>query len=544
LLIYELLASMMPGSENGKVNLLGFLDCKKLFGFDISLPVIGSLKADALQTLCTGFLGQANSKIFDFAEEQYMALGITANGRAEFARGGDTCDRASTGAGCKAQEVKRGLWEGKGTISGKSYNIDGLWAAHRASLDRVPAYVYGDKTVAEFKAERSVCQRKLQEASEARKMTDQMKAEGKVTNQNCLMGSFDKPEGRATNNYCAQDVCKGMSIVVCSGGQFNSAYAKATGPEIIKAANQHCAKNAGAGVNDCATNPEIINGGKGITNKECIEKSCIEACIDNPSILVCEAKGKVLGSGNDDKGVAAMNEVCGAGYVSSEDGSLIVGASCSGAKTACASQCGVAGCLMNSEAGCGDPEAPAVPSIRAVWNIFDDNGAGPCTGKNAGQFVCEDGKVKNAEFGTALIAGMRPDKGTIKASSDPGYKLFFDPNNKARLGKLVAGTDATLGAAGVEVLSGEKWILSIPAETGCSSRRVSMRILGDGRKVKIANGSTTYHDAVIDQWTLVALNLGSASGLVSLEITTSTNDSSGFKMMRLDEIKVEAVCAP
>jgi len=279
----------------------------------------------------------------------------------------------------------------------------------------------------------------------------------------------------------------------------------------------------GTTVNDCATNPEIINGGKGITNEECYKDSCNNAaCIDNPSILVCEKKGTRLSE-------TAVKDACGAASFD-EEGEITN--QCTGAITACAGKCDtVPGCMMNSEAGCGNPETPAVPSIRVVWDKFNDGGAG---------FV-NDGKVNNKDFGDFLADGLKPDKGSVSSHSE--YRLFLAPTTKR--GKLVAGTDGTLGAAGIEVLngSGVEWRLTVPAETDCTKRKVSMKIFGDGRKIKITGGDKDY-EAVIDQWTLVEVELGSTSGTVTLKITTSTNDSTGFKMMRLDEIKVEAVCKP
>lgn len=518
LFVYQMLSSFMPPDANGKFDLLNFIDCEKLFSKDINVPIIGSMGAEGLAALCKSFVGQATNKIFDLADSKYITLGITADGGARFGQGSGDCEPSDSKTGCKAMEISDGVWNGEGTMKGATYDIDGVWTGHRDSLSKAPQYRYGEQSIEEFKAERSVCMRKLRTAAAA--------ANSKLdSNEACLLGSFDNPEGRSQNNACSDKRCyDNPSVVVCKvvddKGVFDIKYAKADQKSIIKDANDACKPNPTDP--GCIANPEVINGGLGVSNAQCITNCKLKGCMDNPTILVCDAEGAAIDT-------AKLKDVCG-GTTLEDCAPKVV--------KACEGKCDTAACIMNSDSGCDSvTEAPTpVPDVLATWTLFNN-------GTSTGYIV--DGKVNNVEFAKDIKLGLKAD--TKKAGLTSATLQFAGSGDP----KFVTGSDGKFGAAGASKwtsTANQKWVIKAES-TKCTHLEVTMKIYGDGRTIEVdASGiSGGKKSLVIDQWTNVDIKM--IPSAITLEVVVSSSSepngsSDSYKMLRIDDVVIKGVCTP
>lgn len=539
-LVLDIFGKLVPGAvEDGKLKLNGIINCGKLLGIKesgIKIPIVNmTITPDEINFVCGIGLKFLDDKVVDFAEQQFINTNLNLSGSAELAN--DGCSDSVNGA-CYSDSLKNGLWSGKGSMSGKQAAITGVWAAGKTK-DSVPELTYGDKTLDAYMAEHSVCRKVLSK--------DEDKIE--TTNQACLGGSFDNPAGRVSNNKCSNDACKGQDgIVVCTKeGAFNALYASASAAEIIKAANKDC---LGKTQGPCTTNPEIINGGNGLTNKDCMGhySEYKEQCDSNPSIAVgADETGKI------DYIVANCCDLldCDPSKYSSlthdcvsdnTDGNTYLcdknwKQTCS--TRLCSGQCNTPACVMNSEVtNCKDVDdsgnevvAPKPAVIVASWR-FDD-----VSKKNE-----LDDAMKNATFEGGYT-------GELKLT-------FVEPCNEKASYKLVTGSDGALGAIGTDANASDckqssdlkKGYLKISGNVDkMEITRVTFNVMGVGRKIVFGEGDeidqksnlTATSDAA---WQNMSIDIEDGKNLnvyIAPAFDTKTQETFD-KLMRIDDIVIYA----
>lgn len=540
-LVLDIFGKLIPDAvEDGKLKLNGIINCGKLLGIKesgIKIPIVNmTITPDEINFVCGIGLKFLDDKVVDFAEQQFINTNLNLSGSAELAN--DGCSDSVNGA-CYSDSLKNGLWSGKGSMSGKQAAITGVWAAGKTK-DSVPELTYGDKTLDAYMAEHSVCRKVLSK--------DEDKIE--TTNQACLGGSFDNPAGRVSNNKCSNDACKGQDgIVVCTKeGAFNALYASASAAEIIKAANKAC---LGKTQGPCTTNPEIINGGNGLTNEDCIDhySEYEEQCKNNPSIAVGEG-----GTGTIDYIVANCCDLLEEGKQSkcnssthdcvpdNTDGNTYLcdknwKQTCS--TRLCSGQCNTAACVMNSEVtNCKDVDdsgnevvAPKPAVIVASWRF--------------------DGVSKKNELDDAM------KNATFEGGYTGELKLtFVEPCNEKASYKLVTGSDGALGAIGTDANASDckqssdlkKGYLKISGNVDkMEITRVTFNVMGVGRKIVFGEGDeidqksnlTATSDAA---WQNMSIDIEDGKNLnvyIAPAFDTKTQETFD-KLMRIDDIVVYA----
>ncbi len=540
-LVLDIFGKLVPGAvEDGKLKLNGIINCGKLLGIKesgIKIPIVNkTITPDEINFVCGIGLKFLDDKVVDFAEQQFINTNLNLSGSAELAN--DGCSDSVNGA-CYSDSLKNGLWSGKGSMSGKQAAITGVWAAGKTK-DSVPELTYGDKTLDAYMAEHSVCRKVLSK--------DEDKIE--TTNQACLGGSFDNPAGRVSNNKCSNDACKGQDgIVVCTKeGAFNALYASASAAEIIKAANKAC---LGKTQGPCTTNPEIINGGNGLTNEDCIDhySEYEEQCKNNPSIAVGEG-----GTGTIDYIVANCCDLleedkqskCSSSthdcVPDNTDGNTYLcdknwKQTCS--TRLCSGQCNTPACVMNSEVtNCKDVDdsgnevvAPKPAVIVASWRF--------------------DGVSKKNELDDAM------KNATFEGGYTGELKLtFVEPCNEKASYKLVTGSDGALGAIGTDANASDckqssdlkKGYLKISGNVDkMEITRVTFNVMGVGRKIVFGEGDeidqksnlTATSDAA---WQNMSIDIEDGKNLnvyIAPAFDTKTQETFD-KLMRIDDIVVYA----
>lgn len=524
-LILSIFGELIPGAydeETGKLDLANIIKCSKMLniGSGFKIPVVNiSITPEMVDFVCGIALPKADDYATSFAEQKYVNLNIDLTGSAQLSS--DKCVTRK-GTACVSESLKNGIWSGKGSMSGKKSAITGAWVALRnGSSYEYPELSYGEQSLDEYMAANSIC-RKVLSADDT----------VETTNKACLGGSFDNPKARPSGNKCSNDGCKGKKgIVVCnSDGSFNAAYANATAAEIIKAANDAC-----KGSDDdesCKNNPEIINGGHGLTNQECMKDSTLAVCeSDNPSIVVYK-------DGNGSYTYDA--ESC------STSDKQLTAAEC--ATKACTGKCSEPGCVMNSEVvGCKDSEEegakpqPVAAEQLAVWNF----------GKYA----------KLAELKSALNEGVPCDVCPI---GDVGMKVTFDSDTgtdcSAADVKLVQGSDGKLGAVGTNATVSECGtesdgkagrILVKGKADGYKITKITFNVLGAGRRIGYGledkTVSTSYNspENTWDNRTLEIadgqLNYGES---FTFFVGPTGNATADMPAMRIDDIIVYGIKNP
>lgn len=540
-LVLDIFGKLVPDAvEDGKLKLNGIINCGKLLGIKesgIKIPIVNmTITPDEINFVCGIGLKFLDDKVVDFAEQQFINTNLNLSGSAELAN--DGCSDSVNGA-CYSDSLKNGLWSGKGSMSGKQAAITGVWAAGKTK-DSVPELTYGDKTLDAYMAEHSVCRKVLSK--------DEDKIE--TTNQACLGGSFDNPAGRVSNNKCSNDACKGQDgIVVCTKeGAFNALYASASAAEIIKAANKAC---LGKTQGPCTTNPEIINGGNGLTNEDCIDhySEYEEQCKNNPSIAVGEG-----GTGTIDYIVANCCDLLEEGKQSkcnssthdcvpdNTDGNTYLcdknwKQTCS--TRLCSGQCNTPACVMNSEVtNCKDVDdsgnevvAPKPAVIVASWRF--------------------DGVSKKNELDDAM------KNATFEGGYTGELKLtFVEPCNEKASYKLVTGSDGALGAIGTDANASDckqssdlkKGYLKISGNVDkMEITRVTFNVMGAGRKIVFGEGDgidqksnlTATSDTA---WQNMSIDINGGNKLnvyIAPAFDTKTQETFD-KLMRIDDIVVYA----
>ena len=577
-LAYQILGSLIGMDEYGKADLLKVIDCDSLFAHDLSLPVLGQITAEGLQSLCTTFLEVTNGKIFEIADAKEASTNIVFDVGTAMAEGKSS---KCTDGKCQAKTLINGTWEGRGSfkatdadgqISTKKYDAAALWLAaiDKAGLEGL-AYNTGDdeKDLDAWKKERSVCALILNQAAARVKVEEQITG-GNPTNRACLGGTFngDSSERRDPEvNFCKLDGCQNNpSIVVCTTemdtttgkekGVFNEKYANASQETILSDAMASCYKAYHEATGDadkatiekaCNKNAEVEGWNNPVTNVACkknqTDGTCTGACADesNISIVVCGAKD---GSGklcfNKDDGYACYRK--------------------NASKACFTNGCG-GDCMNNlSEAVvCGERE----DHVLAVWTNFDGNGS----------IVSDDGKDLN-KLADYVKAGLKPDAKSCDANElvcnalEDKLKLTVrDLPDGAKI-KVVAGSDndGKLPALGISKLGTGKITITLPEllkiwddnasiENGnseCSDYQLTMKILGDGRKLK-ANWNVTEDGSGITTNGAYKLFTPATAKApfhaegkkepFTLRMITNPEDESD-KMLRIDEIKLTAKCYP
>lgn len=539
-LVLDIFGKLVPGAvEDGKLKLNGIINCGKLLGIKesgIKIPIVNmTITPDEINFVCGIGLKFLDDKVVDFAEQQFINTNLNLSGSAELAN--DGCSDSVNGA-CYSDSLKNGLWSGKGSMSGKQAAITGVWAAGKTK-DSVPELTYGDKTLDAYMAEHSVCRKVLSK--------DEDKIE--TTNQACLGGSFDNPAGRVSNNKCSNDACKGQDgIVVCTKeGAFNALYASASAAEIIKAANEAC---RGKTDGSCTTNPEIINGGKGLTNKDCMGhyNEYKEQCDSNPSIAVgADETGKIdyivanccdLLDGDQSKCSSSTHDC----VPDNTDGNTYLcdknwKQTCS--TRLCSGQCNTPACVMNSEVtNCKDVDdsgnevvAPKPAVIVASWRF--------------------DGVSKTNELNDAM------KNATYEGANTGTLKLTFEkPCNEEASYKLVTGSDGALGAIGTDANASDckqssdlkKGYLKISGNVDkMEITRVTFNVMGAGRKIVFGEGDkieqTSNLTATSDTaWQSMSIDIEDGKNLnvyIAPAFDTKTQETFD-KLMRIDDIVIYA----
>lgn len=539
-LVLDIFGKLIPDAvEDGKLKLNGIINCGKLLGIKesgIKIPIVNmTITPDEINFVCGIGLKFLDDKVVDFAEQQFINTNLNLSGSAELAN--DGCSDSVNGA-CYSDSLKNGLWSGKGSMSGKQAAITGVWAAGKTK-DSVPELTYGDKTLDAYMAEHSVCRKVLSK--------DEDKIE--TTNQACLGGSFDNPAGRVSNNKCSNDACKGQDgIVVCTKeGAFNALYASASAAEIIKAANKAC---RGKTDGPCTTNPEIINGGNGLTNKDCIDhySEYEEQCKNNPSIAVGEGGTETIDYivanccdllGDDQSKCSSSTHDC---VPDKTDGNTYLCGknwkqTCS--TRLCSGQCNTPACVMNSEVtNCKDVDdsgnevvAPKPAVIVASWRF--------------------DGVSKKNELDDAM------KNATFEGGYTGELKLtFVEPCNEKASYKLVTGSDGALGAIGTDANASDckqssdlkKGYLKISGNVDkMEITRVTFNVMGVGRKIVFGEGDeidqksnlTATSDAA---WLNMSIDIEDGKNLnvyIAPAFDTKTQETFD-KLMRIDDIVIYA----
>lgn len=539
-LVLDIFGKLIPDAvEDGKLKLNGIINCGKLLGIKesgIKIPIVNmTITPDEINFVCGIGLKFLDDKVVDFAEQQFINTNLNLSGSAELAN--DGCSDSVNGA-CYSDSLKNGLWSGKGSMSGKQAAITGVWAAGKTK-DSVPELTYGDKTLDAYMAEHSVCRKVLSK--------DEDKIE--TTNQACLGGSFDNPAGRVSNNKCSNDACKGQDgIVVCTKeGAFNALYASASAAEIIKAANKAC---LGKTQGPCTTNPEIINGGNGLTNEDCIDhySEYEEQCKNNPSIAVgADETGKIdyivancCDLLDDDQSKCSssthdcvLDKTDGNTYLCDKNWKQ----TCS--TRLCSGQCNTPACVMNSEVtNCKDVDdsgnevvAPKPAVIVASWRF--------------------DGVSKTNKLDEAM------ENATYEGANTGTLKLTFEnPCTEKASYKLVTGSDGALGAIGTDANASDckqssdlkKGYLKISGNVDkMEITRVTFNVMGVGRKIVFGEGDkieqTSNLTATSDAaWQNMSIDIEDGKNLnvyIAPAFDTKTQETFD-KLMRIDDIVIYA----
>lgn len=540
-LITDILASLLPEDavvkdENTgivKLELGNMIKCSSFFGGDIKIPLVNiTLPAAMLDGLCSVALSGLSDKVYNLSEQQYVNLNMNLNGSGEVGSTDTTCKPSSKG-GCQADKITNGLWSGTAVMRGQKENITGLWVAAKkeVSADGFPQLSYGDKTVEEYMAEHSICRKKLREDDTAIE---------NVSNQACLGGTFDHPKARVYNNKCSNASCKdNTSIVVCKDGQLNALYANATAAEIIKAANAACADKE----NDeqCKANSEIINGGKGLTNEECIANYDEEKCQNNVSIVVMKGDDNRVDYDRESCNCQEKEDVC----TDAEQKACI--------NNACKGQCDNPGCVMNREVdNCKmSDDAPAAPPAAVI--IASQNFNTYSTTK----------ALQTAFENESGIAFCNPDKLETKDGEEtkanceelPGLKIHFvsESGTKAAL-KAVQGPDGNVGAVGTdaaihrcesscELKTGYFRISG--AVAGQKITKITFQVMGAGRDISFgsdtSNLNSNKYASTESTWETKEITFDNGVPSVDAFIAPAGNAADWMKVMRIDDIVVYGV---
>ncbi len=523
-LVLSIFGELIPGAydeETGKLDLANIIQCSKMLnvGSGFKIPVVNiTITPEMVDFVCSIALPKADEYATSFAEQKYVNLNIDLTGSAQLSS--DKCETRK-GSACVSESLKNGIWSGKGSMSGKKSAITGAWVALRnGSSHEYPELSYGVQSLDEYMAANSICRKVLSAEDTV-----------ETTNKACLGGSFDNPKVRPSGNKCSNDGCKDKKgIVVCnSDGSFNARYANATAAEIIKAANAACKDNKDD--ESCKNNPEIINGGSGLTNQNCIDKALDVCESDNPSIVVYKG---------EDGSYQYDQESC-----STSDPKLTM-AEC--ATKACTGKCSEPGCVMNSEVvGCKDSEdateAEAQKTVAeqlAVWDF---------------RTYTKLADLKNDLTG----GGASCDDCPI---GDVGMKVTFKSDTGCGSAdvKLVQGSDGKLGAVGTNATVSECGkdsndkagrIVVQGKAPEYKITKITFNVLGAGRKIGYGlEGKTpsTSYNSPENTWNNRTLEISDGQLDYGEEFTfyvgPTGNATADMPAMRIDDIIVYGIKNP
>ncbi len=518
--IYKILGKMVGllNTETGEINF--DINCEKIFANGIL-----GIGSKGLIGLCKIATARVNTEAMKFAVSKYVDLNLTLQGSAEFVRG-ESCVSDSGTPGCVAQLIQKGTWSGSGSlgedrVDGKTKDttINGVWVGRVDEKgDTWPEMTFGGQSLDEFIASNSICRKKMKEDFSKGKTLD--------TNKACLLGSFDNAGRRSTMNACDQNGCKdGGAIVVCEGGKFVEKYNNSTAADIIRAANKVCASNSGA--NGCKSS-EIVNGGKGINNTECLEDCSKEACTNNTSIFVCDGNGTAYTQ-------EQLDTIC------SDVGISSYGTECiqKTVKSLCEGKTDDPGCIMNSdntlvyntESGASKPDDPVATEEEIAHITFESI-----------EKPQDDGPVGDNK-------GFSVTYKCVKAKEDSQLKA-----------KSVAGPDGTLNAVGSRAIYGPPadnsysedqcyFMISSPATLDKKITKVVFKINPADRNIKYdykKSASDTFSGGTPiygNDWNTVKIDLASGvkSNFVQIRIWPNEDKSADYnkyKMYRLADIQV------
>ena len=574
-LAYQILGSIVGLDENGKVDLLGFINCEKIFSKDWNLPVIGSFKVESLVTMCSAIKNSVTASAIQFADAKEASTNIVFDVGMAMAEGkSSNCKDGK----CQAKTLIDGTWEGSGSfkatdesgqISTKKYDAAALWYAWSAASNIVTqdeidelSYHTGDdeKDLDAWKKERSVCALILNKAAARVEVEEQIRGDN-PTNRACLGGTFngDSSERRDPEvNFCDLEACyTNPSIVVCTAEDvFNEKYANASQETILSDAMASCYKAYHEATEAektkikeaCDKNSEVMGWDAPLTNAAC-KGTCEGACAleENISIVVCKkdtAQRECTGESEETGGYKCFRKWAS---------KMCSDASCGG------------DCMNNlgEAVVCGERE----DHVLAVWTNFDDNG----------DFVVfNNGTAENSELETRVRAGMLPDAGSCDANElvcnalEKKLKLTVKPDG-AKI-KVVAGSDddGKLAALGISKLGTGKIEITLPERLNiwgdantisdqnseCSDYQITMKILGDGRRLKASwndmgdgqfgSGITTNgaYKLFTPAATKSPFYAKSSSAKPFTIVMDPTKPDESDKMLRIDEIKLTAKCYP
>lgn len=519
-------------SEDGTLDLTtGLLNCDKLKS--LSLPLVGNIGEQAA-TICQVALNIGDDYIANLSLNASWKLGVNLNVEGEFDRG-DRCQSVAEGTGnsnstmegCMAQVIKNGTMSGSGSLgqnSAKNGEIRGLWAAS-TDKNKIPEIVSGTDNLDTWKANGSVCRNRLKKAEVA--------TSDDYSNRICLGGTFDKPSMRASYNVCAQnDGCKKSSVVVCDDkGNFISKYATYSAAQIIKEANDYCKAKNGCSDNN---NDEIVNGGKGINNIECLaEGRCAQAlCNDNPAIVVCN-EGSVI----DKDTMEGLCSDC-SGYNPSNLNTFEPSDKCKtclmeASRKACVGQCDKPQCVMYNDANyvcanTADEIGQNQVEVLATWSSFDaylTNG------------VADSNTLNQLKSDVSSITADGCKSATNKSACQNGITLSYHCDGA--LIKMVAGKDGALGALGTQAVAGSSDNCYF-AINGNNITKVTFNAFGNERVIHY--GSNDKNDKVetsaSDWHSLTANNPSNELKIWPTADDKKSSKENDYKAMRLDDIVV------
>lgn len=484
LLVYDIIGKLLPKGaiRDGVISFENILKCSSLFGIGdsgIKIPVIGgSISPALIDTVCATALQNVSTKTLTIAEQQYTSLNISLSGSGEYGCEGG-CSSNGNG-GLKANVIRNGYWSGKGTLSGKSGDITGLWvAAEKDGKLKSLIMQNGTQSVDEYMAANSIC-RKTLTAKTDEEIANVLKKD--LTNKACLKGSYDVA-GRVKNNYCGVKdgdsyVCNGGGIVVCKDGKLNPAYAAASVYKIITDANQACIGNSHA---SCSSS-EIINSGNGWDNTTCFSH-CEEQeheCITNISIAECAKE-------NGDTDIIVKEQ----------------------SKANCVGHCDEAECIMNSDVMASESdyldcktkstEADNTTTTDHIVAMFDFSGYE---------------KNGSSQFVSNLSTGIKSNGCTIQ----------YEGSDRS----LVAGRDGNVGAIGWNTPK-----KAITITCSCQISKVTAFIKGIGRE--ISYGSNDKILTSENAWEMVS---GSGNGTTYTFEISDHKSAVVEKLSRIDDITV------
>ncbi|MBQ1266645.1 MAG: hypothetical protein IIY06_07740 [Proteobacteria bacterium] len=574
-LAYQILGKYIVGmDESGKADLLGFVNCESIFKSDLSLPIIGSFDASGLQAICSAYKENLSGQIFEFADGKEATTNITFDTGTGHADGkSSNCKDGK----CQANTLINGSWEGTGTYKGKDdagqattkkYDATALWfaALEKSALDNL-SYNTGDeeKDLDAWKKEKSVCSAILDEGAARAKVLKQIQSN--PTNKACLGGTFsgDSKE-RQENNYCSEVNCQNNpSIVVCTQGEegwtLNDKYANSKEDVIINDAKASCYKAAklegtqaekDAAAKLCDKNAEVEGWNATATNTSCYADGSDKAMCalggcgldESISVVVC----------NKDQNNHDFKNPCPAGEFACFR--KFASKACSEAE--CSGDCknNIAEAVV-----CGEREEHTL----AVWTNFDGSGA----------ILNGDGH-DNGDLDKYVKQGILPDADSCDANElvcgafeGTPLKFMVDVADNVRI-KVVSGSDndGALGAVGISKLGEGKITITLPkraniwgaeadvsdVNTECTDYQISMKILGDGRRLKaywnnmemgnFGSGITTNGTYKLFKPADVKSKFyADGDNLFTIVMDPAKPDESN-KMLRIDEIKITAKCYP